>query len=326
MRAALGSGGDVGADKGKPTGGGGVGGVATGSCTLGSMGLTSCPPRGATKAITATVAPTRPPTASAAPWLRRAFGSTVGAPNEPFVCATGEDPSASVGAIGGGPASGAPTRSPVRSKRSMRSAEIRSSGAPKAALLEVQSDEYGGGRPERMHSALFERTMAGLDLDPSYGAYLGLLPGITLATLVMLFGFYALLDGSFSLITAIGGRRRRDDRWLLILEGVVGIWAGVVTLRAPAVTAVVLVFFMSIWAMSTGFLRIVGAIRLRKEISGEVWLVLSGLASVLFAFMLMLRPGVGALALVWIIAGYALVMGVFLVMLGIELSHPHAEA
>jgi uncharacterized membrane protein HdeD (DUF308 family) len=55
-----------------------------------------------------------------------------------------------------------------------------------------------------------------------------------------------------------------------------------------------------------------------------VWLVLSGLASVLFAFMLMLRPGVGALALVWIIAGYALFMGVFLVMLGIELR-PHTR-
>ena len=151
-------------------------------------------------------------------------------------------------------------------------------------------------------------------------------PSVTLATLVVLFGCYALLDGAFSLITAIGGRRRRDDRWLLVLEGIVGIWAGVVTLRAPAVTAAVLVFFMSIWAMSTGFLRIAGAIRLRKEISGEVWLVLSGLASVLFALMLMFRPGVGALALVWIIAGYALIMGVFLVMLGIELRHPHVAS
>jgi uncharacterized membrane protein HdeD (DUF308 family) len=151
-------------------------------------------------------------------------------------------------------------------------------------------------------------------------------PGVTLATLVVLFGFYTLLDGAFSLISAIGGRRLRDDRWLLMLEGVVGIWAGVVTLRAPAVTAVVLVFFMSIWAMSTGFLRILGAIRLRKEISGEVWLALSGLASVLLAFMLMLRPGVGALALVWIIAGYVLIIGVSLVMLGIELRHPHAAS
>lgn len=151
-------------------------------------------------------------------------------------------------------------------------------------------------------------------------------PGATLATLVLLFGSYALLDGAFSLITAIGGHRRREDRWLLMLEGVVGIWAGVVTLRAPAVTAVVLVFFMSIWAMATGFLRIVAAIRLRKEISGEVWLVLSGLASVLFALMLMWRPAVGALALVWIIAGYALIMGVFLVMLGFELRHLHAAS
>jgi uncharacterized membrane protein HdeD (DUF308 family) len=151
-------------------------------------------------------------------------------------------------------------------------------------------------------------------------------PGVTLATLVLLFGCYALLDGAFSLISAVGGRRRSDDRWLLLLEGVVGIWAGVVTLRSPAITAAVLVFFISIWAMSTGFLRIVGAIRLRKEISGEVWLVLSGLASVLFAFMLMLRPGVGALALVWIIAGYALTMGVFLVMLGIELRNPHTTS
>ena len=66
-----------------------------------------------------------------------------------------------------------------------------------------------------------------------------------------------------------------------------------------------------------------GAIRLRKEISGEVWLVLSGLAPVLFAFMLMLRAGVEALALVWVIAGYALTIGVLLVMLGIELRNPH---
>jgi uncharacterized membrane protein HdeD (DUF308 family) len=157
----------------------------------------------------------------------------------------------------------------------------------------------------------------------AFGVLAFMWPSVTLATLVLLFGCYALVDGSFSLITAIGGRRRRDDRWLLALEGIVGIWAGIVTLRAPAVTAIVLVFLMSMWAMATGFLRVVAAIRLRKEISGEVWLVLSGLASVLFALMLMFRPAVGALALVWIIAGYALVMGLFLVMLGIELRRPH---
>jgi uncharacterized membrane protein HdeD (DUF308 family) len=149
-------------------------------------------------------------------------------------------------------------------------------------------------------------------------------PGVTLATLVLLFGFYALLDGVVSLLTAIGGRRQRDDRWLLALEGVVGVWAGVVTLRAPAVTAAVLVFFISIWAMTTGFLRIAAAVRLRKEISGEVWLALSGVLSILFALMLILRPAVGALTLIWVIAGYAMIMGVFLIMLGVELRRPNA--
>ena len=144
-------------------------------------------------------------------------------------------------------------------------------------------------------------------------------PGVTLATLVLLFGGYVLLDGIFSLFAAISGWRHREDRWLLLLEGFIGIWAGTVTFRTPAITAVMLVLFIAVWAMATGVLRIVAAIRLRKEISGEVWLAFSGLASVVFAFMIMLRPGAGALALLWVIAGYALVLGASLVMLGIEL-------
>ena len=150
-------------------------------------------------------------------------------------------------------------------------------------------------------------------------------PGVTLGMLVLLFGSYALVDGCFSLWSAVGGRRR-EERWLLVLEGVVGIWAGFVTLRAPAVTATVLVFFISIWAMVTGFLRIAAAIRLRKEISGELWLALSGLLSIAFALALMFRPALGALTLIWVIAGYAVILGVFLIMLGIELHWPHAAA
>jgi len=153
----------------------------------------------------------------------------------------------------------------------------------------------------------------------AFGVLAFVWPGVTVATLVLLFGFYALMDGIFSLVSAIGGRRRREDRWLLVLEGIVGLWAGIVTLRSPAITAVALVFFISIWAMATGFLRIVAAMRLRKEISGEVWLALSGVLSVLFAFMLMLNPGIGVIALIWLIGGYALIMGVFQILLGVEL-------
>jgi Iron-containing redox enzyme len=60
---------------------------------------------------------------------------------------------------------------------------------PKAALLEVQFDEYGGGSAERMHSALFAKTMEGLGLDAEYGAYLDLWPGVTLATVNLVTGF-----------------------------------------------------------------------------------------------------------------------------------------
>ena len=72
----------------------------------------------------------------------------------------------------------------------------------------------------------------------TFGALAFTWPGVTVATLVLLFGFYALVDGVFSLFTAIGGRRHREDRWLLAFEGIIGIWAGIVTLRAPALTAV----------------------------------------------------------------------------------------
>jgi Iron-containing redox enzyme len=65
----------------------------------------------------------------------------------------------------------------------------RLTGAPKAALIEVQADEYGGGRAERMHSVLFANTMQGLGLDPRYGAYLAHLPGVTLATVNLMSWF-----------------------------------------------------------------------------------------------------------------------------------------
>lgn len=65
----------------------------------------------------------------------------------------------------------------------------RLSPGPKAALLEVQADEYGEGSRERMHSVLFANTMAALGLDPTYGAYLDRLPGVTLATVNLMSGF-----------------------------------------------------------------------------------------------------------------------------------------
>jgi uncharacterized membrane protein HdeD (DUF308 family) len=144
-------------------------------------------------------------------------------------------------------------------------------------------------------------------------------PVMTVTVLVVLFGSYALVDGIFALCAALTGWRHREDRWLLLLEGLIGIGTGFATLRAPVLTTVALIFFIAIWALATGVLRIIEAIRLRKEISGEFWLVLSGIASVVFAFVVLLRPAAGALAMTWLIGWYAFFLGSMLVVLSLKL-------
>jgi uncharacterized membrane protein HdeD (DUF308 family) len=142
-------------------------------------------------------------------------------------------------------------------------------------------------------------------------------PGITLASLVLVFGAYALVDGVFALLSALRGRGE-EPWWLLVLEGGVGVGIGVLTLVAPGLTALGLLFYIAIWAIATGVLEIAAALALRKEIEGEWLLVLGGLASVAFGAMLIARPGAGALAVLWLIGSYAIAFGALLVLLGFK--------
>ncbi|HEX5962620.1 MAG TPA: HdeD family acid-resistance protein [Gemmatimonadales bacterium] len=143
-------------------------------------------------------------------------------------------------------------------------------------------------------------------------------PAISLAALVIVFGAYAFADGVFAIISAV--RRRGTDRWwLLLLEGVVGIAAGVVTLLWPGITALALLYLIAAWALVTGALEIAAAIRLRKAITGEWLLALSGVVSIALGVMLALFPGPGALALVIWIGAYAFVFGALLIGLSFRL-------
>jgi hypothetical protein len=92
----------------------------------------------------------------------------------------------------------------------------RLSGPPKAAMVEIQADEYGGGRPERIHAHLFAKAMTGLGLDPTYGAYLDHIPGFTLATvnLMSLLGLHRRWRGAivghlalFEMTSSVPNRR-----------------------------------------------------------------------------------------------------------------------
>jgi uncharacterized membrane protein HdeD (DUF308 family) len=142
-------------------------------------------------------------------------------------------------------------------------------------------------------------------------------PGVTLVVLVLLWGAYALLDGVLALVAAF--RTEHDHRWWLVFEGIVGIGAGIVTFLYPALTALVLLYIIAAWALLTGVLELVAAVRLRKVIENELWLVLSGIASVLFGIVLLVAPGAGAVAVVWIIAAYSIVFGVLMLALALRL-------
>jgi len=140
-------------------------------------------------------------------------------------------------------------------------------------------------------------------------------PGITIGVLVIFFGAWALVNGVFAVVAALGGRGEHDHWVLLLLEGLAGVLIGVVTYIAPEATAAGLLIYIAAWALATGVLQVAAAIRLRKEIEGEAWLALSGLASIGFAVILLIRPLAGALALLWVIAAYAIAFGVFLLFL-----------
>ena len=144
-------------------------------------------------------------------------------------------------------------------------------------------------------------------------------PEISLVALVLLFGAFAFADGVFALINGIRERRANDRWWLLILHGLMGIGAGVVTLLWPGISALALLYVIAAWALVTGALEIAAAIRLRKVIAGEWLLALSGIASVLLGILLFLFPEPGVLAVVLWIGAYALVSGVLLIVLAFRL-------
>lgn len=141
-------------------------------------------------------------------------------------------------------------------------------------------------------------------------------PPLGIAVLVGLFAAWALIDGATSIVAGIRTRGRDRSWWLEILEGIAGIAAGLLALIFPAFAAEILVLIIAAWAIITGILEIVAAIRLREQIRGEVWLGLAGVASILFGIVLVLFPAAGALSLVWLIGGSAIAFGGFLLVLG----------
>lgn len=152
-----------------------------------------------------------------------------------------------------------------------------------------------------------------------FGVLMLVLPAISLAVLILLFGVYAFADGAFTAIAAVANRRGQPGWVSLLIAGLVGIAIGIATLFWPGVTAMALVLIIAAWAIVHGIGEIVAAIRLRHVMTGEWRLLLAGILSVVFGVLIALFPGAGALALVvWIGIG-AIVLGIVRLVLAFRL-------
>ena len=154
----------------------------------------------------------------------------------------------------------------------------------------------------------------------AFGVLAFIWPGLTLVTLTLVWGAYALADGILALwaaLAATGGDAGR--RWWLALGGVVSILAGLVAFFYTGMTALVLLMFIAAWAIIIGVVLIWGAIELRK-ILDDAWLIgLNGALALAFGVLLFARPGTGALAVVWMIGWFAVVFGILHIALAFRL-------
>jgi uncharacterized membrane protein HdeD (DUF308 family) len=155
----------------------------------------------------------------------------------------------------------------------------------------------------------------------AFGVLAILWPAVTLLTLTLIWAAYAVADGVLALWAATFGKGGEvGRRWWLALAGVASFAAGAFTFAWPATAAAALLLLIGCWSIVVGVLQIVGAIQLRKEIDGEWLLALSGIISILFGAVLLIYPGAGALAMIWTIGWFAILVGCSQIAVGLRLK------
>ncbi len=152
-------------------------------------------------------------------------------------------------------------------------------------------------------------------------------PGTIGLAVVLMFAAYAFVSGIAALVSAARGGREGDSRWgMLLLEGLLYVAAGLAAVFWPASVALAFLWVLAFWSIISGGLEIAGAIRLRTIIEHEWTLALAGAVSIVFGAILLFRPLVGAVAVVWWLGAYAIVYGGLMTALGFRLrSYLHSS-
>ena len=141
------------------------------------------------------------------------------------------------------------------------------------------------------------------------------MPGLTVATLVMVYGIYAIFDGIFAIWTGATSRA-----WGLLLSGVISLLAGIYMFAAPVGAAAILIYVIAFWAILRGIMEIISAIQVRKLIENEWMLILGGVLSILFGVVLFSSPAAGAIGMIWLIGAFAILYGIVMIILAFRLK------
>lgn len=151
-----------------------------------------------------------------------------------------------------------------------------------------------------------------------FGLVALLAPGATVLSLLIVFAALMLADGVLNLIAGVRSARRRERWGLLILQGIASLVAAGAAVLLPGLTMIAFVYLIAAWAMVSGVLSVVAAIRLRGD-HGRWWMGFGGVLSIVLDVLLAIAPLVGALVLTWWLGAYAVVFGATLLALAYRL-------
>ncbi len=157
-----------------------------------------------------------------------------------------------------------------------------------------------------------------------FGFLAWLWPALTWVTIAIFFGAWAFVDGIFAIVAAVRSAESHQSWWPFLIEGIVGILIAAITFYDIRITIAALYLTIAVWAFLTGIFELVAAVKLRKHIANEFWLIVGGIASIAFGVLMLLWPLIGALIIIYIIAAYAIVFGFMMIGLSLRLRG-HAQ-
>jgi uncharacterized membrane protein HdeD (DUF308 family) len=149
-------------------------------------------------------------------------------------------------------------------------------------------------------------------------------PGMTLTTLALLIGLYALVDGTLAITMGASLHASRHVAWVILLQGVTGIALGLAVLWWSRMPAVWFTRLVGIWALASGLLEALTALHLRRELPRESMLGLAGAASIALGIAMLARPAVAPTPLVLVFGSFTLVFGTAMLVQASRLRRHHA--